>query len=158
MKTSARVRAKNRKHYYRHREKCIASVKRYYQENKERLCAYQRQHKRKLKEEVLLHYGNGKLACANCGFRDIRALTIDHIRNNGAEERQRLGNMLGSRFYYWLRRSNYPQGYQVLCMNCQFIKRWMPTESIERQYDSINKRYLVSQPLDETCSTTTQNT
>jgi len=29
----------------------------------------------------------------------------------------------GSRFYYWLRRQGYPEGYQTLCMNCQWIKR-----------------------------------
>jgi hypothetical protein len=28
----------------------------------------------------------------------------------------------GVRFYSWLRRNNYPEGYQVLCFNCNIAK------------------------------------
>jgi hypothetical protein len=74
-----------------------------------------------LKVDVLTHYGNGKLVCVGCGYSDLRALSIDHINNNGAEERQRFGG--GSRFYQYLKDNNYPEGYQTLCMNCQWVKR-----------------------------------
>lgn len=76
------------------------------------------------KERVLTYYGGGKLACVKCGFSDIRALTIDHIDGNGYQHRRELGSQgIGKGFYYWLERHLYPEGYQTLCMNCQFIKR-----------------------------------
>jgi hypothetical protein len=77
---------------------------------------------REEKEEVLTYYGGGRCACIECGFSDIRALSIDHIYNNGSEHRK-VSNMGGHVFYNWLKRNSYPFGYQTLCMNCQFIKQ-----------------------------------
>jgi hypothetical protein len=77
---------------------------------------------RRLKEDVLTHYGRGKLACVKCGFSDIRALSIDHINGGGNKERKKL-KIGGRPFYSYLKASNYPEGYQTLCMNCQWIKR-----------------------------------
>ena len=74
-----------------------------------------------LKLEVLTHYGGGKLACVKCGFNDIRALSIDHINNDGGEHRKVVKS---GRIYKWLRDNHYPEGYQTLCMNCQFIKKF----------------------------------
>jgi hypothetical protein len=77
-------------------------------------------YKLRIKTEVLTHYGNGKCACVKCGFSDIRALSIDHINGNGSQERNKKVRVF---CYNWLRSNNYPDGYQTLCMNCQFIKR-----------------------------------
>ena len=71
---------------------------------------------------TLMHYGNGKLACVQCGFSDIRALSIDHKAGNGAAHRRSIGNKTGINFYKWLIDNNFPDGYQTLCMNCQRIK------------------------------------
>jgi hypothetical protein len=51
-------------------------------------------------------------------------LTIDHIENNGAEHRrqQRNGQNKGHDIYAWLRKNNYPEGFQVLCYNCNCAK------------------------------------
>lgn len=76
----------------------------------------------RLKEEALSHYSRGVPVCKICGFSDMRALTIDHINNDGLAERKRLNIHGGWHFYVWLKRQSYPEGYQVLCMNCQFIK------------------------------------
>jgi len=73
-----------------------------------------------LKINVLTHYGNGKCACVICGFDDLRALSIDHIEGGGNEHRRKVGRQI----YLWLREQDYPEGYQTLCMNCQFIKRY----------------------------------
>lgn len=78
------------------------------------------------KIEVLTHYGNGKLSCVKCGFDDIRVLSIDHINGDGAKHRRLIlgaSRTGGSQLYHWLKKNNYPQGYQTLCMNCQWIKR-----------------------------------
>ena len=77
-----------------------------------------------LKQEVLGHYGNGKLACVNCGFDDIRALSIDHINGGGRKHIRGLYGRGGAHFYRLLRRNGYPEGYQTLCMNCQWVKRF----------------------------------
>ena len=77
----------------------------------------------KIKREVLAHYGNGALACVSCGFDDIRALSIDHINGGGTQHTEGLNRHGGAGFYRWLHKSGYPEGYQVLCMNCQFVKR-----------------------------------
>jgi hypothetical protein len=44
-------------------------------------------------------------------------LQIDHVNNDGAEHRKQLGRG-GSRLYQWLRKHNFPTGFQVLCANC----------------------------------------
>jgi len=78
-----------------------------------------------LRIAVLKHYSGGKMCCVQCGFSDVRALALDHIYNNGAEERKRITGLKGSggsNFFRRLRRSGYPDGYQVLCCNCNFIK------------------------------------
>jgi len=76
----------------------------------------------KLKIEAFTHYSYGKIACACCGETEINFLSLDHIENNGAKERRqfRRGGVL---FYRLLRQKDYPTGYQVLCMNCNYGKR-----------------------------------
>jgi hypothetical protein len=58
--------------------------------------------------------------CVVCGFSDKRALTLDHKLNNGNIERRELG-MRGP--YMRAKQEYLPDEYQILCMNCQFIKR-----------------------------------
>lgn len=73
-----------------------------------------------LKREVLQHY-SPTLTCCKCGFSDIRSLTIDHIKGRGIAHRREIGS---GAIYWWLKANDYPHGFQVLCMNCQFIKRY----------------------------------
>lgn len=91
-----------------------------------------------LKQTVLTHYGNGKCACVNCGFDDIRALSIDHINNDGAKQRK--SGVL--RIYNWLVENNYPEGYQTLCMNCQWIKKYNNQKIVlpKKYRNSLTKR------------------
>ena len=84
---------------------------------------------------VLSHYGDGTLACVKCGFIDIRALSIDHINGKGGIDRHAHGT--GVAFYRWLIKSNYPEGYQTLCRNCQQIKVVENSECLTRKEDII---------------------
>ncbi len=77
------------------------------------------------------HYCIGLIQCSKCGFEDIRALCIDHINGDGANHRRQItSNDLskkprdggGSNTYRWLKRNGYPEGFQVLCFNCNQIK------------------------------------
>lgn len=73
------------------------------------------------REQVFAAYGGWKCTC--CGETEKLFLSIDHIENNGAAERRAgLYKGGGSAFYAWLRKQNFPPGYQVLCMNCQVGK------------------------------------
>src|SRR3990167_7668757 len=46
----------------------------------------------KLKAEVFSYYSGGEIKCACCGEKEIDFLCIDHINENGSEDRKRLGN------------------------------------------------------------------
>ena len=83
----------------------------------------QRDRNQNFKAEVLTHYGGGKCACVKCGESRMACLSIDHIEGGG--NKQRVGNLRASTtFYRWLKAEGYPKGYQTLCMNCQFVKRF----------------------------------
>ncbi|MBA7590761.1 hypothetical protein ES708_32898 [subsurface metagenome] len=68
-----------------------------------------------LRRKAIEHYG-GKCAC--CGETIFEFLAIDHINGGGNRHRKSIkGN-----FYLWLKRMNYPEGFQVLCNNCNISK------------------------------------
>jgi hypothetical protein len=73
------------------------------------------------RDQVFAAYGGYKCNC--CGETEPMFLSIDHINNDGAAERKS-GKYKGggSAFYNWLRKTGFPEGYQVLCMNCQVGK------------------------------------
>ena len=85
--------------------------------------------KNELKHEVFSQYCDEGVKCKRCGFSDLRALTIDHIDGNGNQHRKSIGRNSGCTFYRWLKQQAYPEGFQVLCMNCQFIKRFEKGEN-----------------------------
>ena len=133
MKTTEKQRERSREYYQKNREKVLNRVKLHYRENRESIVDWHRKYadagyragwylKKKL--NILSHYSNGIIKCAHCGFDDIRALSIDHIDGGGAPHRRMTGNDI----YGWLKRNGYPDGYQVLCMNCQLIKRQVNRE------------------------------
>ncbi len=67
---------------------------------------------------VLNHYGC-KCACPGCTVTTPEFLEIDHIDGNGGEHRRELG---GIHIYSWLVKNNFPDGFQVLCCNCNRAK------------------------------------
>lgn len=88
------------------------------------------------KSKIFDMYG-GK-SCAHCGTVDTRVLVIDHINNDGNQHRlKHLGSKThaGVHTYNWIIRNKYPPGFQVLCHNCNWIKRLdgqrMPTRNID---------------------------
>lgn len=72
------------------------------------------------KKKIIDKYG-GKCAC--CGEPETDFLNIDHVNNDGNEHRKELGwRSTGVYFYRWLKKNNYPTGFQVLCFNCNYSK------------------------------------
>lgn len=71
-----------------------------------------------LRSETFAAYGG---ECICCGESQIDVLTIDHVKNDGAQHRRLIGG--GSRLYAWLRKNGFPQdGFQILCFNCNRAK------------------------------------
>ena len=74
---------------------------------------------------VFTAYGGYKCVC--CGETEPSFLSIDHINNDGGADfrRKNFGKRTsaGCHTYAWLIRNNFPEGFQVLCMNCQHGKR-----------------------------------
>lgn len=75
------------------------------------------------KVSVIEHYSNGTNKCNGCGATDLRVLTIDHVNGDGSKHRKEIHTKGGRPFYSWLINNKYPDGFQVLCLNCQMIKR-----------------------------------
>jgi len=73
----------------------------------------------KLRQAALSAYGH---SCACCGEPEPLFLEIDHIENNGAEHRKKIGNSAKS-IVEWLAKNNYPNGFQILCANCNQGKK-----------------------------------
>jgi hypothetical protein len=72
-----------------------------------------------LKREVYAAYGGYRCAC--CGEKHEEFLSIDHIEGNGKQHRKEVGSGgRGSALYRWLKKNNFPPGFQILCMNCNF--------------------------------------
>jgi hypothetical protein len=69
---------------------------------------------RRIREEVIAHYGG---TCACCGESEPLFLEIDHIHGGGGTHR-RADPAVKANIYRWLRRNRYPDGFQVLCSNC----------------------------------------
>jgi hypothetical protein len=83
------------------------------------------------KKKVISYYSNGTMSCADpyrehaAPYGNLLALTIDHIDGGGRQARIRTRYW---NFYKWLARRGFPSGYQVLCMNCQMIKKILNNE------------------------------
>ncbi len=103
----------------------LAKGKKWQTENRERANAIARKHNQKVKAEAIKEYG-GRCAC--CGETEPKFLSVDHIYNDGAQERRETskgGRGYGSAGSIWryLRQRGYPKDrYQLLCFNCNCAK------------------------------------
>ena len=94
--------------------------KKWFQENKSKQREYQREWSKKklndLKEKIFNKLGH---SCVKCGFSDKRALCIDHINGGGYNELKS-----GSVYKYYKKViEDKNNTYQILCHNCNWIKR-----------------------------------
>jgi len=64
--------------------------------------------------------------CASCGITDKRVLQIDHINGGGMAEARKNG-MRGNKLYKHIIDTE-GKGFQVLCANCNWIKRYEKNE------------------------------
>lgn len=70
----------------------------------------------KLKRECLVHYSGNPPRCVCCGEDNFFFLTMDHMQNDGHKHRKE--NIRVRVISIYLKKHNYPEGFQVLCFNC----------------------------------------
>lgn len=91
--------------------------KKYMDGRKEWTKIYSREWNLRLRKDAIFHYTKGEMRCACCYERHIQFLTIDHIAGGGSRHRKSINNL-----YVWLRNNGYPEGFRILCMNCNFAR------------------------------------
>lgn len=69
------------------------------------------------RELVLIHLGN---KCRRCGITDRRVLQIDHVNGGGNQEVKAIGQY---GIHKKILSGNHDTEYQLLCANCNCIKR-----------------------------------
>lgn len=88
-------------------------------ERKRRAAVADKRRRLKQRLEVLNHYGANDPKCACCNERRLEFLAIDHINGGGNAHRREIGRSGGGdKIIRWLRKMGLPQGYRLLCHNC----------------------------------------
>jgi predicted nucleic acid-binding Zn ribbon protein len=80
------------------------------------IASKQKQRNQEIKDEVFNAYGGYRCAC--CGEDEKEFLQLDHMNNDGAEHRRKVGAGIG--VYKDLKARGFPPGFQVLCANCNW--------------------------------------
>lgn len=114
------IRQKRREYHEANREQIIDRVNKWVKENPQKRRKNYLAYYYRLQDAAIRAYGGYK--CKWCGIDEPLVLTLDHINNDGAEHRKELGTLGGAPFYRWLKENDYPDGFQVLCMNCNHAK------------------------------------
>jgi hypothetical protein len=89
-----------------------------------------REARQKTKHQIVEHYTKGKMCCQMCGENYFPMLQVDHIKENGFEERK---NLHGSDFFRYIIRNNFPDDYQILCAVCNIKKHWDYLKKYEKE-------------------------
>lgn len=86
-----------------------------------RLCHNRKcvENQKKTRRIIVKHYSNNTFKCSECGESRYQCLDLDHIYNNGKEDRTTTNPYV---LYRRLIKNGFPEGYQILCRNCNWIK------------------------------------
>jgi len=146
-------------HYQENKESIKERVSNYYYDNWDLVKQYRDSIKEEIKEynkdynvkhseqnrersrnqrlECLYHYSNGTMQCKICSESHYEFLTTDHIHNNGTEHRKQIKGSI----YKWLIKNNFPEGYQILCWNCNLTKGFFGESAYIKKYEpDINNK------------------
>lgn len=112
----------HRKYRENNKSKIQEYHKQYYILNKDKFNkpGYHHEYLKSLRSGLIELLG-GK--CIRCGFNDIRALQLDHINGGGLREVKIKGNNIVMYLSYSKNHDELKSKLQVLCANCNWIKR-----------------------------------
>lgn len=94
-------------------------IKEYHLKNKEHIVECKKQYYGRRKRFVINYYTDGKNCCACCEEKEFDFLTIDHVNGGGTKHRKTEGK---NRMHDWLIKNYLPDGFQILCFNCNCAK------------------------------------
>lgn len=103
-----------------HPEECKIRSDKYKKNNPDKVKECARKIKQRLKTAALIKYSDDPPRCMCCGETTLEFLTIDHINGGGNIHRKSEKN--STNIYQWLKTNGYPEGFQTLCMNCNWAK------------------------------------
>lgn len=98
-----------------------------YRRHKDRRMSYE------LREKVFAKLGSH---CVKCGFSDKRALQVDHVYNDGYIDRKKNG-WSDMKIRYRTILADTEGKYQILCANCNWIKKCEESEQRMREKYAI---------------------
>lgn len=90
---------------------------RYREKNSEKIKKTYKTYSTKLRQIVIDHYGK---KCVCCKEKEDVFLTIDHTNNDGKIFRKNEKRLI----YLWIIKNNFPKDLQILCWNCNMVKRF----------------------------------
>ena len=122
--------AENKAEYYKKNKDKIAE---YYKKNKDKKAEYGK----KIKKKVMNFYSSGEMRCRDCKEDILELLTIEHINGGGVKQRK---EMRSHNIYKWLIKENFPPGYAVLCIRCNWLKGKVSKERYEEILQEIKQR------------------
>jgi len=133
--SSPKVKAKKREYNARPEVKAKKKEYRSRPEVKAKRSKYAKEKKDIVKMEVYLHYSkihsNSNIPCCRCcGLNGhIKFLSLDHIggrkKMDSEPELVKLGYLSKFKIHQlllWIKNNNFPKGFQILCLNCNFAK------------------------------------
>ena len=116
-----KLREQDRNYHRANRDKRVAQSREYYRLHREEELAAANKRSRirnhELRQAVLELFG---WKCCRCGFTDYRALCVDHINGGGKKDRKECGSVAA---FYRKVLACRGERYQMLCQNCNAIKR-----------------------------------
>ena len=118
---------KNTEYYHKNKEKILPKNRKRYHKNKgkynRRKKVYHQERRLMRREEVYLHYGNGKIECACCAESNIEFMNLHHKNHDGNKYKEKFGRV---NLIDWALRHGLPPIFELLCSNCNIGKEKSP--------------------------------
>jgi hypothetical protein len=115
-RNKSKISKRCKERYYSNLESEHKRRRDYYVKNREVSLYKTKVYRNSLRDMIFELLGN---KCTKCPFSDKRALQIDHINGGGSQERKIYKSPVA--FYHKV--INKPSDYQLLCANCNMIKK-----------------------------------
>lgn len=156
----------HREYYWQHKEKIDARHRAYYAKNRKKILAKNKEwqiankeriHQRELQNaaKILRRQANQRYeirqkileklggSCARCGFSDWRALQIDHVNCDGYAQRKKYHYTAEYALILSLPKEELDKKYQLLCANCNWIKRFEHDKTKFYHRTNLKKEVIV---------------
>lgn len=131
-----------RNYHLRHREEINLRHRKYYLDHREDYQEWEKKNREKRRNQEnerhskirfqIIQLLGGKCVNPNCliigGCPDWRCLHIDHVNGGGNKERRKFKNSYQYYIYVLEQIKSGSKDYQLLCANCNWIKRYKEKE------------------------------